>query len=189
MHAGERWGWRILVPIAIASLLLVALSVVVWLQWHPQVHQAGDRQTQDPQAMNWLDHDWLASAEEWSRVNPVALEISRLPAKQASDIRIAVDVRNWSRKPVGWDTEFSAFLSWDVRTLDGKPVKPEFISKVQQTNESLSPARGANGLRIQLEYSNVYRQKGAFHALFGFVHEYVLMYAGEAASNEIVIEF
>jgi len=78
-------------------------------------------------------------APRWNSVQPDALEIVIAPRKDSTREKLAINVTviNISEKPIGWDSEFSFFLGWNLGGLAQK----ESPTPIEQTKESLSRER------------------------------------------------
>jgi hypothetical protein len=80
-------------------------------------------------------------------------------------ILIEVEVGNFASYPIGWDSEWSAFLSWRLTTSDGERIEPRQGAVVEQTKESLSRERfvllrPGETLRKSIDLAKPLRQYG-----------------------------
>jgi hypothetical protein len=73
---------------------------------------------------------------------PFDLEITPERPPRRDALVVKAKVTNVSNSPIGWDSLFSVFLSWELLMDDNEtPLTPVIVERVQQTPESLAKTR------------------------------------------------
>jgi hypothetical protein len=102
------------------------------------------RKSPQKASITWETRNEAPNRDPRDPIQPDALEIIIRPRNDSTREKMAINVTvtNISNRPVGWDSEFSCFLYWDVWQphFHGLPLK-ESPARVEQTKESLRRER------------------------------------------------